>query len=98
MLGPRSALLPCSATSSVTASGTCVTSAATVTTTSITLVTCSGRIITPSSSSHATAKYAAKIQATWSNVAADGFAPRTTSAIDGTQISTRNSTTGQLRS
>jgi hypothetical protein len=98
MLRPRFALLACSATSSVTASGSCVTSAITVTTTSIGLVTCSGRMITPSSSSQATAKYAAKIQATWSNVAAPGLPPKMSSAIDGTQISARNSRTGQLRS
>ena len=90
-------MLACSATSSVTASGICVTSAITVTTTSIVLVTC-GRMMTPRSSSQATPKYAAKIQATASNVPAVGFPPRMTRAIDGTQISTRNSTTGQLRS
>ena len=98
MLRPRLALLACSETSSVIASGTCVASAITVTTRSIGLVTCSGRMMTPSSSSQATAKYAAKIQATWSNVLALGFAPKMTSAIDGTQIRTRNSSTGQLRS
>src|SRR5487761_1864760 len=98
MLPPRFTLLACSAVSSATASGTCVTSAITVTTTSIGLVTCSGRMMTPSSSSQATAKYAAKIQATWSNVLALGLVPKMSSAIDGTQISTRNSSTGQLRS
>ena len=98
MLGPRPAVSACRSTSSVTASGTCVASAITVTRTSVGLVTCSGRMMTPSSSSQATAKYAAKIQATWSNVLALGFGPRMTSAIDGTQISARNSSTGQLRS
>ena len=97
MLGPRAVLVPCSAASSVTASGTCVTSAISVTTTSIVLVTC-GRMMTPRSSSQASPKYAAKIQATWSNVLALGFPPRMTRAIDGTQISVRNSSTGQLRS
>jgi hypothetical protein len=37
-------------------------------------------------------------QATWSNVLALGFGPKMYSAIDGTQISSRNSSTGQLRS
>jgi hypothetical protein len=41
--------------------------------------------------SQATPKYAAKIQATWSKVAASGLAPKMTRAIGGTQISTRNS-------
>jgi hypothetical protein len=40
----------------VTASGTCVASAIAVTSTSMGRVTCSGRMITPSSSSQATAK------------------------------------------
>ena len=73
-------------------------SAIAVTSTSIVLDTCSGRMMTPSSSSQATAKYAAKIHATWSNVAWLGFRPKMSSAIDGTQISARNSSTGQLRS
>src|SRR3984957_9801864 len=98
MLGPRPAVSACRLTSSVTASGNCVASAIAVTRTSIGLVTCSGRMMTPSSSSQATAKYAAKIQATWSNVLSLGFRPKTSSAIDGTQISARNSSTGQLRS
>ncbi len=54
-------------------------------------------MITPSSNSQAMAKYAAKIQATTSKVLALGVEPEMTSAIDGTQISTRNSHTVQLR-
>ena len=64
MLGPRLVVLACRSTSSVTASGTCVASAMAVTSGSIGLVTWSGRMMTPSSSSQAAAKYAAKIQAT----------------------------------
>ena len=56
MLWPRATLLLCSAVSSMIASGTCVTSAIAATTTSIVLVTCSGLMMTPSSSSQATAK------------------------------------------
>ena len=56
MLWPRAAVPLCSAVSSAIASGTCVTSATAVTTPSIVLVTCSGRMMTPSSSSQATAK------------------------------------------
>src|SRR6202162_3995327 len=98
MLGPSPAVLACRSASSVTASGTCVASAIAVTRTSTSLDTCSGRMMKPSSSSQATAKYAAKIQATWSNVLALGFGPKMSSAIDGTQISARNSSTGHLRS
>ena len=56
MLGPRPAVSACRSTSSVTASGTWVASAIAVTRTSIGLVTWSGRMMTPSSSSQATAK------------------------------------------
>ena len=56
MLGPRPAVSACRSTSSVTASGTWVASAIAVTSTSIGLVTWSGRMMTPSSSSQATAK------------------------------------------
>src|SRR5215469_2518485 len=97
MLGPRFELLPCSTVSSVSASGTWVASAIAVSTTSISLDTCSGRIITPSSNSQASAKYTAKIQATSSKVLTLGLAPKMTSAIEGTQINTKNSTTTKLR-
>src|SRR5580700_52351 len=98
MLGSRLALVACREVSSVTASGTCVSSASTVTSSSISLVTCIGLMMTPSSSSQATAKYAVKIHAAASNVAVVVLEPTMYSAIDGTQISARNSSTGKLRS
>jgi hypothetical protein len=48
-------------------------------------------------SSEAMAKYAAEIHAAAPNVVAVALEPTVNSAIDGTQINTRNSSTSQLR-
>ena len=98
MLANRLELLLCSASSSPMASGTWVTSAIAVTAASSSQVSRFDRTIMPTSSSHASAKYAARIQAASSNVDCDGLSTKTTSAIGGTATSEMNSSTGQLRS
>ena len=79
------------------ASGTWVTRAMTVTPASSSQVSRFDRTIMPTSSSHASAKYAARIQAASSKVDCDGLSTKTTSAIGGTATSEMNSSTGQLR-
>ncbi len=98
MLAKRLELLLCSASSSAMASGTWVTRAIAVTAASSSQVSRFDRTIMPTSSSHASAKYAARIQAASSNVDCDGLSTKTTSAIGGTATSEMNSSTGQLRS
>src|SRR3984957_19652073 len=97
-LANRLEVLLCSASSSPMASGTWVTSAIAVTAASSSQVSRFDRTIKPTSSSHARAKYAARIQAASSNVDWDGLSTKTTSAIGGTATSEMNSSTGQLRS
>src|SRR6202034_4949652 len=80
------------------ASGTWVTSAMAVTAVSSSQLSRSDRTIMPPSGSHASAKYAARIQAASSKVDWDGLSTKTTSAIGGTATSETNSSTGQLRS
>src|SRR6202034_26149 len=80
------------------ASGTWVTSAMAVTAVSSSQLSRFDRTIMPTSSSHASAKYAARIQAASSKVDCDGLSTKTTSAIGGTATSETNRSTGQLRS
>src|ERR1700722_2398624 len=98
MLAKMLEVLLCSASSSAMASGTWVTRAIAVTAASSSHVSRFDRTIMPTSSSHASAKYAARIQAASSNVDCDGLSTKTTSAIGGTATSEMNSSTGQLRS
>src|ERR1700722_12815912 len=96
MLAKMLEVLLCSASSSAMASGTWVTRAIAVTAASSSHVSRFDRTIMPTSSSHASAKYAARIQAASSNVDCDGLSTKTTSAIGGTATSEMKSSTGHL--
>ena len=99
MLWPRAAVPLCSAVSSAIASGTCATSATAVTTPSIVLY----YVFRPDDDAQQQPPGHREVGGEYpghvvERAGALGFEPRMTSAIDGTQISTRNRITGQLRS